>query len=419
MKKVAILFLFVLCYAYTNASDFLNRDFAWDVSLSLEDGIEQRQTIRIGADTLIDGKTYWLVNNFFPLRQCSDSILFYDATSKEEVLLYNFALQVGDSLELPAIEFMGLPKRYAKVIKVDTILLNNGENARRIEFEPIYPRHIDIEFVGDAERGLLGPLDNMFKESRLNAFYKGGECLYPALTSPLLSLCDQWNILEHFDYGVSHRYHTTAQRLSTDTVIGATRYVKVEGGVYNNNGVVREGNNRDIYFIPSGSEHEYLLYAFNAKEGDNLTNLWIGGDPESCPNGYTATVKEITPGNPRMFTLTVETPLSSETGEDKTTWEVQWIEGVGMVSCPCGNICPAPLCEGDMGTEVLCAYKGGEQVYTSAMAEEVGCIYNYDPHEGLGDVQRDKEQCTKTFRDGHILIQRADKTYTLQGQEVK
>ena len=57
---------------------------------------------------------------------------------------------------------------------------------------------------------------------------------------------------------------------------------------------------------------------------------------------------------------------------------------------------------------------------TEVIDEEVGSFSTLDNgEEGLGDVQRDKEQCAKTFRDGHILIQRADKTYTLQGQEVK
>lgn len=37
----------------------------------------------------------------------------------------------------------------------------------------------------------------------------------------------------------------------------------------------------------------------------------------------------------------------------------------------------------------------------------------------LDDVQTDNMQCTKLLRDGQILIQRGEKTYTLQGQEVK
>ena len=39
--------------------------------------------------------------------------------------------------------------------------------------------------------------------------------------------------------------------------------------------------------------------------------------------------------------------------------------------------------------------------------------------QGIEDVQGDKVQCTKVLRDGQIFIFRGDKTYTLQGQEVR
>ena len=39
--------------------------------------------------------------------------------------------------------------------------------------------------------------------------------------------------------------------------------------------------------------------------------------------------------------------------------------------------------------------------------------------EDIDDVRRNDVQCTKVVRDNQILILRADKTYTLQGQEVK
>ena len=38
---------------------------------------------------------------------------------------------------------------------------------------------------------------------------------------------------------------------------------------------------------------------------------------------------------------------------------------------------------------------------------------------GIEDIQGDDVQCTKVLRDGQIFILRGDKTYTLQGQEVK
>jgi hypothetical protein len=39
--------------------------------------------------------------------------------------------------------------------------------------------------------------------------------------------------------------------------------------------------------------------------------------------------------------------------------------------------------------------------------------------EGIEDVQSDEVQSTKVIKDGQVLILRNDKTYTMQGMEVK
>lgn len=45
-------------------------------------------------------------------------------------------------------------------------------------------------------------------------------------------------------------------------------------------------------------------------------------------------------------------------------------------------------------------------------------VPSYD-EQGINNIQRDDVQCTKALRNGQLLILRGDKTYTLQGQEVK
>ena len=180
MKKriVNIILCLVLVGVNANGADYLKRSYKWEVNLSLEDGISVTETISFGKDTIINGRSYRLIKNTIPLRQTSDSILMYDITARTEVLIYNFALQAGDSIELLEDVFDGLPRRYAKVVKTDTIVLSNGMKARRIEYEQTYPRHIDIEYVGDSQRGILGPLDNMFQETLLTRFYDGDEVIY-------------------------------------------------------------------------------------------------------------------------------------------------------------------------------------------------------------------------------------------------
>lgn len=166
-------------------ADYLCESFTWVVNLSKEDGIYETTSICVGKDTIINGMVYHLIDSYYPLRQSSDSILLYDRTSKDEVLLYDFSLQVGDSIELLADNFTGLPKRFAKVVKTDVISLLDGRKARRIEYENKYPRHVDIEFVGDASRGILGPLDNMFCESTLVGLYENNKVLYSTGVEPI------------------------------------------------------------------------------------------------------------------------------------------------------------------------------------------------------------------------------------------
>ena len=81
-----------------------------------------------------------------------------------------------------------------------------------------------------------------------------------SLHASLPSLCDEWNVLafrSNMGYAPDE-YETQHYRLNSDTVINGQLYTKL----YQENsysGAMREGNNRDIYYVPADSTHEYLL----------------------------------------------------------------------------------------------------------------------------------------------------------------
>ena len=238
----------------------------------------------------------------------------------------------------------------------------------------------------------------------------------------LPSLCDQWNVLhEPFSCDGPYCYlRTLVYRLTTDTIIQDVHYVKLmeqEGTYTYYKGALREGTNRDIYYVPEGSTHEYLLYAFNAQVGDTLTNLWIGGWEYYYPEGGYTGVVAVVPDGTRGFKVDV---LMQTDGGDIETWPIYWTEGVGSPEEPCGLNCPPP-CAADEGVyTLLCAYKNGEQVYSSSKAEQYGCQFNgYQSYSTIPSVEPSDTQCTKLLRDGQLLILRGNKTYTIQGQEVK
>ena len=181
-------------------------------------------------------------------------------------------------------------------------------------------------------------------------------------TSQLPSLCDEWNVWYDAFSGPKDSY-MIKYYLSTDTIINEQLYTKLcSDKDYQYYGVFREGSNRDIYFLPMGSEHEYLIYAFNAQVGDTLSNLWVGGFGED----YQGVVQAISSGNPRIFTIDVDF-------EDDNILPIEWIEGVGSPETPWG-LAVVPTVPADIGVyNLLCAYKNGEPVYVSQIGEKRGC----------------------------------------------
>ena len=221
-------------------------------------------------------------------------------------------------------------------------------------------------------------------------------------TSQLPSLCDEWNVLEvsNVTCGGCEEYRTYHSQLTKDTIIQMQRYAQlIEDGAYR--GALREGLNRDIYYIPAGSAHEYLLYAFNAQEGDQLTNLWIGGSPADSPDGWAMTVEEIQETTPRTFVLSTGYTHTDE-GIENYPLYITWIEGVGMDGPVGDKRCVG--CADSRAYGVLCAYKNGEHIYTSDLGEQYGCVYNrhtfnylcdewnvwYESFESFGPISFDK-----------------------------
>ena len=195
-------------------------------------------------------------------------------------------------------------------------------------------------------------------------------------TNNISSLCDEWNVWhESFEsYGPISFDKVVKYQLTTDTLINGQHYVKLTSDKDSPYlGAMREGNNRDIYYVPAGSTNEFLLYAFNAQVGEVLNDLYLGGFEE---NGYSGRVEAISDSSPRLFTIRVLYPdgMGAEPGE---SFSVTWIEGVGSPETPCGLevVPPSPA---DVGTySLLCAYNKGEQVYVSEWGEKYGCEFQY------------------------------------------
>ena len=251
-----------------------------------------------------------------------------------------------------------------------------------------------------------------------------------SLHASLPSLCDEWNILEvsNVTCGDCEVYRTYHSQLTTDTIINGKVYAQlIEDGAYR--AALREGNKRDVYCIPAGSTHEYLLYDFDVQAGDQLENLWLGGMPEDYPNGWTMTVEEIQEGTPRTFVLSTGF-IHTDEGVENYPLYITWIEGVGLTDGPIG-VKRCVGCADSRGYGVLCAYKNGEQIFTSDLGEQYGCVYNYDPFASVDTIPLyaqddpgsstvdpvDPNQLVATLKGNQLTIHEnmgTDITYTLQ-----
>ena len=189
------------------------------------------------------------------------------------------------------------------------------------------------------------------------------------------SLCDEWNVWhESFEsFGPISFDKVVKYQLTTDTLINGQQYVKLTSDKDSRYpGAMREGNNRDIYYVPANSTHEYLLYAFNAQVGDTLSNLWVGG----YGRDYQGVVQAISNGSPRIFTIGVKFDYY---WSDDYLYPIRWIEGVGSPETPMGRAV-VPGVPADIGVyTLLCAYKNGEQIYVSEMGAEYGCEHDQTP----------------------------------------
>ena len=376
---------------------------------------------RLTTDTLIQDVNYVKLmeqegsNTYYKgaMREGTNRDIYYvPAGSTNEYLLYAFNAQEGDQLNNV---WLGgeTEKEDCTNAHNATIIAISDSNPRIFTLEiipftsyegmEVYPYWMEwIEGVGMSD-GPVGAYDSNKlcpSAADLGVFtllcsYKNGEQVYSSSKSERYgcefngipstkpySLCDTWNVMEvGLVTSPEEIYHTVTQRLTKDTIIAYPSYYNFtpyaqleENGKYK--GAMREEGYGKIYYIPAGSTHEYLLYNFNAKVGDRLTNLWFGGPAKEYPNGLNATITEISNTSPRVFTLAAELVHAESDAID--TVLVFWTEGVGMETGPVGMDCFYCACS--CGQLVLCAYKNGEQVYVSDMGEQYGCVYNYDPY---------------------------------------
>ena len=365
----------------------------------------------------------------FLLRENDNKILIYSRSLNKDLVLYDFNLQVGDSLPMLYIDFFAkddwiadsdmeiwcivdyhkdlegniLPADTLIVTDVSAITLLDGKEYKKwtfnngmeyVEgigsfgnrqwsgdfFQLIANRDIPTSLQGEhlvcvsKNNKLLYMMDDAEME-RLDA-----ECLCDVEKKWSDTWCDTWNMLVRngsIDPPSSTPYR---YQLAKDTVIGEHTYTAVVQKEINDAldaphyvAAVRFTDDRKVYIYYDNAE--YLLYDFNVQQGDELevfagiNNYRFGIKTYKCI--VTGVEQYACIGCPATITLHVPNHPDDFTEIYRRT---QWQEGVGDVySGFLNGVNGYVPVDGGGSVHLLCAYQGDELKYTGDLYEEYGC----------------------------------------------
>lgn len=188
-------------------------------------------------------------------------------------------------------------------------------------------------------------------------------------------------------------------------------------------GAIRQSEDKQqVYYIPWGSNKEYLLYAFNVKQGDTVY-AYAGFNDISCeemvePDSDTS----ITPAWIVMNVQTIDGRKHILVQNEEYGNTIEWIEGIGTqyILWPIGRTCYLTGMEVQFH-HALCAADSEGNILYSYDTDYLG-IHNDCPDwepMAIENTPATSTPATKIIRDGQVLIHKENKKYTINGKILK
>ena len=159
MKRFFLIAFVVCTYVALADEPMFPSDTEWHYKTSNQSAGTSSVVTLSMKDCEIDGVMYQYISGAYLRAEGAKIWCLVDSNEGEfEKLLYNFDLQVGDSIQKMYMWVYSdnLDYPYAKVTNVETITLADGRKARRLSYD-ISPD--DIEHVG-CVNGILAPADS-------------------------------------------------------------------------------------------------------------------------------------------------------------------------------------------------------------------------------------------------------------------
>jgi len=170
MKKVFLLEIFILAFGMIKAQTYIpfpDTNAFWNELRYYQGQCEPPEfctyTYYFQGDTILDTQSYHKIysNDSFSisyvggLREINKKIYFFDRDCSAPILLYDFGLNVGDSIPLACMLCDAEEPQYMKVISIDSVLIGDMSYRKRINFD-YGPSQSWIEGIGSVS-GLFYP----------------------------------------------------------------------------------------------------------------------------------------------------------------------------------------------------------------------------------------------------------------------
>ena len=434
----------------------------------------------------IDGKQYLLfgINDIYSydeycslwLREENNKILVYSTAQKKDLVLYDFTLNVGDSLSRLYVDYdlssvvdydndeWGLSPLV--VTEVSTITLLDGKEYKKWTFNngmqyvegigsfgTCYAHNDFYQLIANA------PLYSDVHSQHLVCVSKNNKLLYQMDDAEMERLgaeclCDydrgprkdnakngkiggrptptQWNQLEldlrEMENGNTIlRAETFSYTLENDSIVAnnktyyqlARQSTKDTAITKSFVGALHFGEDEDnrVYFFRDG--HEYVLYDFTAEPGDTL-EIFAGINNYPQDSTYTHVVigKDTIENGACRMTLEVVFP-NQTSGYDL---QKVWLAGLGSIDGIVHNAASraSNARSSEIQTSVmLCAWRDDDCLYTTDHPDydTLGCVYNTES-TGVGNTISSTSY-QKILRNGQLLILHQGRIYNVIGVEIK
>ncbi|MBR5328214.1 MAG: leucine-rich repeat domain-containing protein [Paludibacteraceae bacterium] len=398
-------------------------------------------------------------------RETKDQIILsFPYGGGEECVLYDFSLEVGDTLPVMQYDEKTRGEMF-RVVDVSMVTLLDGKEYKKWTLACGYEY---IEKIGaingkglgnyvafgpnvDAATYLGSPLVCASRNSQL--LYKmdeaemerlGAECLCDYNSGPKKDNAKngkiggrptptQWNMLEVETKEMDGtptilRAETFSYTLENDSIVTkcktfyqlARQSTKDTAITKSFVGALHFGEDEDnrVYFLRDGVE--YVLYDFTAEPGDTIEIFaGINNYPQYTTYTHVVTGKDtLENGACRMM---LEVVFPEETSSVENAQKV-WLAGLGSIDGIVHNVATRATKARSSDTQtsvMLCAWREDDCLYTTDHPDydSYGCVYNLPT--SIKDIETPEGKCQKLIRDGHLYIIHNGTMYNVIGLEVK